>query len=113
MTMKATVGSLVALVFSLLILAIPAAHAEAPKYDATGTWNYQISNLWTDCAIPPGDIRHIGVANYWYNFCWAPPCGLPPYRLPGYGAALLFRIQGIHHRNTRRWDVELCIQLGS
>jgi hypothetical protein len=53
MTLKAAVGSLIALVFSLLLLAIPAACVEAPTYDMTGTWSHWTANFWTNCATSP------------------------------------------------------------
>jgi hypothetical protein len=52
--MGKTVGRLIGII--ILVAATCATGAEAPTYDATGTWSYEISNGWEICpgvGIPP------------------------------------------------------------
>jgi hypothetical protein len=52
--MGKTVGGLIGII--ILVAATCAMGAEAPKYDATGTWSYEISNGWEICpgvGLPP------------------------------------------------------------
>ena len=49
MKLKTAAGSLTVM-FLIAAMIVSPAYAETPKYNATGTWDYQITKGWANCA---------------------------------------------------------------
>jgi hypothetical protein len=60
MKTKMTAATLLVLFLAVGAVTLAGA-ADPPTYDATGTWSYQNTNIWTDCVVPP-DVSASGTA---------------------------------------------------